>query len=105
MQAVKAGVGAAKCSATCGEGEGLLSCRELQEGLHSRTEAGVTITVQPGSVEFKGPKGTLTQRTPPHITFEVAGTDLVAKTVRARSGAQQISTGWRGASWPTPCAG
>ena len=43
---------------------------------------GVTITVQPGSVEFKGPKGTLTQRTPPHITFEVAGTDLVAKTVR-----------------------
>jgi large subunit ribosomal protein L6 len=43
---------------------------------------GVTIKVQPDSVEFKGPKGTLTQRTPPHILFEVAGADLVAKTVR-----------------------
>jgi large subunit ribosomal protein L6 len=43
---------------------------------------GVTVKVQPGAVEFKGPKGTLTQRTPPHILFEVAGTDLVAKTER-----------------------
>lgn len=43
---------------------------------------GVTVRVQPGAVEFKGPKGTLTQRTPPHILFEMAGADLVAKTER-----------------------
>jgi len=43
---------------------------------------GVTVKVQPGAVEFKGPKGTLTQRTPPYILFEMAGADLVAKTER-----------------------
>jgi large subunit ribosomal protein L6 len=43
---------------------------------------GVTVKVQADAVEFKGPKGTLTQKTPPHILFEMAGTDLVAKTVR-----------------------
>ena len=44
---------------------------------------GVTVKVQSGAVEFKGPKGTLTQKTPPHIVFEMAGADLVAKTERA----------------------
>jgi large subunit ribosomal protein L6 len=43
---------------------------------------GVTVKVQSGAVEFKGPKGTLTQKTPPHILFEMAGEDLVAKTER-----------------------
>jgi len=44
---------------------------------------GVTVKVQAGAVEFKGPKGTLVQKTPPHILFEMAGADLVAKTERA----------------------
>jgi large subunit ribosomal protein L6 len=43
---------------------------------------GVSVNVQPGAVEVKGPKGTLKQRVPADITFEVKGTDLVAKTVR-----------------------
>jgi large subunit ribosomal protein L6 len=43
---------------------------------------GVSVNVQPGAVEVKGPKGTLKQRVPAEITFEVKGTDLVAKTVR-----------------------
>jgi large subunit ribosomal protein L6 len=43
---------------------------------------GVTVKVQPGAVEFKGPKGTLTQATPPHVSFAMAGTDLVATTER-----------------------
>jgi large subunit ribosomal protein L6 len=43
---------------------------------------GVSVNVQPGAVEVKGPKGTLKQRVPADITFEVKGTDLLAKTVR-----------------------
>jgi len=43
---------------------------------------GVTVKVESGAVEFKGPKGTLTQKTPPHILFEMAGAELVAKTER-----------------------
>jgi len=43
---------------------------------------GVSVNVHPGAVEVKGPKGTLKQRVPADITFEVKGTDLVAKTVR-----------------------
>ena len=43
---------------------------------------GVTISVRPDAVEFKGPKGTLTQRIPPGITFEVKGAELVAQTAR-----------------------
>ena len=43
---------------------------------------GVSVNVHPGAVEVKGPKGTLKQRVPAEITFEVKGTDLVAKTVR-----------------------
>jgi large subunit ribosomal protein L6 len=41
---------------------------------------GVTVTVQPGVVEVKGPKGALKQRVPPGILFELKGTDLVAIT-------------------------
>lgn len=44
---------------------------------------GVTVTVQPGAVEVKGPKGTLQQRVPPGILFEVKDAQLVAKTERA----------------------
>ena len=44
---------------------------------------GVTVTVQPGAVEVKGPKGTLKQREPPGILFEVEDAQLVAKTERA----------------------
>ncbi|HWB30272.1 MAG TPA: 50S ribosomal protein L6 [Vicinamibacterales bacterium] len=44
---------------------------------------GVTVTVQPGAVEVKGPKGTLKQRVPPGILFEVKDAQLVAKPERA----------------------
>lgn len=43
---------------------------------------GVTVTVHPDAVEVKGPKGTLKQRVPPGIAFEVTGADLVARTER-----------------------
>ena len=43
---------------------------------------GVTVTVQPGAVEFKGPKGALKQRTPPGVVFEMKGADLVASLER-----------------------
>lgn len=47
---------------------------------------GVTVTVQPGAVEVKGPKGTLKQRVPPGILFEVKDAQLLAKTERADPG-------------------
>jgi large subunit ribosomal protein L6 len=43
---------------------------------------GVSVSVQPGAVEVKGPKGTLRQLVPPGIRFEVAGPALVARTER-----------------------
>ena len=43
---------------------------------------GVTVSVQPGAVEVKGPKGTLTQRVPPGITFAVKDAQLVASPER-----------------------
>jgi large subunit ribosomal protein L6 len=43
---------------------------------------GVTVTVRPEAVEVKGPKGTLTQRVPPGVKFEVTGAELVATTER-----------------------
>jgi large subunit ribosomal protein L6 len=43
---------------------------------------GVHVTVRPDGVEVKGPKGTLTQRVPPGVTFAVKGTDLVASIDR-----------------------
>src|SRR5690242_17463342 len=43
---------------------------------------GVTVTVHSDAVEVKGPKGTLRQPVPPGIAFQVAGAELVAKTVR-----------------------
>ena len=43
---------------------------------------GVTVAVKSGAVEVKGPKGALTQRVPPGITFEVKGAELVATTER-----------------------
>jgi len=43
---------------------------------------GVTVSVEPGAVEDKGPKGALTQRVPPGIQFEVKGAELVATTER-----------------------
>ena len=42
----------------------------------------VSVTVHPDAVEVKGPKGALKQRVPPGITFEVQGTELVAKPDR-----------------------
>jgi len=41
---------------------------------------GVTVKIAAGAVEVKGPKGSLSQPIPPGITFEQAGTDLVART-------------------------
>ncbi len=43
---------------------------------------GVTVTVQSSAVEVKGPKGSLTQRVPPGVKFEVKGAELVATTER-----------------------
>jgi len=43
---------------------------------------GVTVTVHPDVVEIKGPKGSLTQRVPPGVTFAVRGAELVAETER-----------------------
>jgi large subunit ribosomal protein L6 len=39
---------------------------------------GVTVTVGKGTVEVKGPKGSLKQLVPPGITFELKGSDLIA---------------------------
>ena len=47
---------------------------------------GVTVTVHPGAVEIKGPKGALQQRVPPGITFAVKGAELVAETERPDPG-------------------
>jgi large subunit ribosomal protein L6 len=41
---------------------------------------GVTVTVHREAVEVKGPKGTLKQRVPPGVQFEVKGTELIATT-------------------------
>ena len=43
---------------------------------------GVTVTVRPEAIEFKGPKGTMKQAVPPGVTFELKGSELVAATVR-----------------------
>jgi large subunit ribosomal protein L6 len=43
---------------------------------------GVTVTVKPGVVEVKGPKGTLKQAVPPGVQFELDGANLVAKLER-----------------------
>src|SRR6188508_3297809 len=43
---------------------------------------GVTVTVQSGTVEVKGPKGALTQRVPPGVTFEMKGAELIASLER-----------------------
>jgi large subunit ribosomal protein L6 len=43
---------------------------------------GVNVAVKDGAVEVKGPKGTLLQRVPPGITFELRGAELVADTAR-----------------------
>ena len=43
---------------------------------------GVTVAVHQDAVEFKGPKGSLRQRTPPGISFALKGSELVATTVR-----------------------
>jgi large subunit ribosomal protein L6 len=39
---------------------------------------GVTVTVRAHGVEFKGPKGTMTQYVPPGINLEVKGSELLA---------------------------
>jgi large subunit ribosomal protein L6 len=43
---------------------------------------GVTVTVHPDAVEVKGPKGTLKQRVPPGVTFELKDAELVAAPER-----------------------
>jgi len=43
---------------------------------------GVTVTVKGDAVEVKGPKGTLSQRVPPGIKFEVKGAELLATLER-----------------------
>ena len=43
---------------------------------------GVTVKVDPGIVEIKGPKGSLKQAIPPGVKFEVEGAELRARTLR-----------------------
>jgi large subunit ribosomal protein L6 len=43
---------------------------------------GVTVKVQPGMVEVKGPKGTLQQLVPPGVHFELEGSELRARLDR-----------------------
>jgi large subunit ribosomal protein L6 len=43
---------------------------------------GVTVSVKPEVIEFKGPKGTLKQGVPPGVKFRVDGAELLAETVR-----------------------
>jgi large subunit ribosomal protein L6 len=43
---------------------------------------GVTVTVGQGAVEVKGPKGTLKQRVPPGVKFEMQGAELIASPER-----------------------
>ena len=43
---------------------------------------GVTVTVHPDAVEVKGPTGTLKQRVPPGVKFELNGAELVAAPER-----------------------
>jgi large subunit ribosomal protein L6 len=43
---------------------------------------GVTVTLKPGVVEVKGPKGTLQQAVPPGIVFALEGDELVARPER-----------------------
>lgn len=43
---------------------------------------GVSVTVQPGAVEVKGPKGTLKQPVPPGVEFALRGAELVASVAR-----------------------
>ena len=40
---------------------------------------GVTVTVKPDVLEFKGPKGAMKQGVPPGVSFELNGSELVAK--------------------------
>ena len=43
---------------------------------------GVNVTVHKDAVEVKGPKGTLKQRVPPGITFNLKDAELIAETER-----------------------
>ena len=43
---------------------------------------GVTVSVTPGGVEVKGPKGTLKQPVPPGVRFEVKDAELLASLER-----------------------
>jgi large subunit ribosomal protein L6 len=45
---------------------------------------GVTVSVKPGAVEVKGPKGMLSQGVPPGVTFEVVGAELRASVDPAK---------------------
>ncbi|MBP6715250.1 MAG: 50S ribosomal protein L6 [Acidobacteria bacterium] len=42
---------------------------------------GVTVTVKQDVLEFKGPKGAMSQGVPPGIAFELNGAELVAKNI------------------------
>ncbi|MEZ5317240.1 MAG: 50S ribosomal protein L6 [Vicinamibacterales bacterium] len=44
---------------------------------------GVTVTVQPDAVQVKGPKGTLTQKVPPGVSFALDGAELTAQLASA----------------------
>lgn len=43
---------------------------------------GVTVNVQAGAVEVKGPRGSLQQPLPPGVRFEMSGTQLLAQLER-----------------------
>jgi hypothetical protein len=90
---------AAKFFATSGKGE--LMSRIGRKPI--AVPKGVTVTVKKDVIEFKGPKGAMKQGVPPGISFEMSGTDLVAKNIGDRPELEQVSTASRAASWPTRC--
>jgi large subunit ribosomal protein L6 len=46
---------------------------------------GVNVTVHADAIEVKGPKGTLRQRVPPGVKFELKGAELVADKIADRA--------------------
>jgi len=51
---------------------------------------GVTVKIEPGAVEVKGPKGTLKQRVPPGVLFAEDAGRLVARLERQEDGLRKF---------------
>jgi ribosomal protein L6P/L9E len=63
---------------------------------------GVNVTVRPDAVEVKGPRGTLTQRVPPGVSFAVDKQTHVTVTGIDRQLVGQVAANIRGLRRPDP---